>query len=385
MELKHKSFFILLAIVIGILIGIAVWKFIGPTLGRGVFYYRIDEDKANLFLLKNSGSKKLVSLPAREIDPGDFRPPKRSYVSNSRKEIIYFKQIEEVPVEGVGENQEFIVSRIVYKPILVNLKNGKETEINQLIDSAGVVFSPDDTEIAWIKQIDEVTYAQIEQSGKKREIMISDKDGKNSKSLIGFDENLIILKKWAGDYIYFQGLWDIYSQSMGRINIKTKQVEYLIPQGCVKSLENCKNIEFALSGNKFLYEIVSKKDDKDITELYLGDFDKNEFLAILTTDQIGNMVWVDDGEMFFYTEQEVDKFDKVTETIHLVDIKNQTDDSAYSGNYISQLTFDWAGRYLYFIEKQEEGESFNLMMLDLKTKKTEILLTENYNKILLIQ
>jgi len=97
------------------------------------------------------------------------------------------------------------------------------------------------------------------------------------------------------------------------------------------------------------------------------------------------MVWVDDGEMFFYTEQEVDKFDKVTETIHLVDIKNQTDDSAYSGNYISQLTFDWAGRYLYFIEKQEEGESFNLMMLDLKTKKTEILLTENYNKILLIQ
>ncbi|MDP2934567.1 MAG: hypothetical protein Q8N59_02275, partial [bacterium] len=375
MELKHKSFFILLAIVIGILIGIAVWKFIGPTLGRGVFYYRIDGDKANLFLLKNSSSKKLVFLPAREIDPGDFRPPKRSYVSNSRKEMIYFKQIEEVPVEGITENQEFVVNRIVYKPILVNLKNGKETEINQLIDSAGVVFSPNDKEIAWIKQIDEVTYSQIEQSGKKREIWISDGNGESAELLVGFDENLVILKKWVGDYIYFQGLWDIYSQSMGRINIKTKQVEYLIPRGCVKSLENCKNIEFALSGNKFLYEIVSKKDDKDITELYLGDFDKNEFLAILTTDQIGNRVWVDDGEMFFYTEQEVDKFDKVTETIHLVDIKNQTDDSVYSGNYISQLTFDWAGRYLYFIEKQEEGENFNLMILDLKTKKTEILLT----------
>lgn len=385
MELKHKSFFILLAIVIGILIGIAIWKFIGPTLGRGVFYYRIDGDKANLFLLKNSSSKKLVSLPAREIDPGDFRPPKRSYVSNSRKEMIYFKQIEEVPVEGITENQEFVVNRIVYKPILVNLKNGKETEINQLIDSAGVVFSPDDKEIAWIKQIDEVTYSQIEQSGKKREIWISDGNGESAELLAGFDENLIILKKWVGDYIYFQGLFDVYTQSLGRINIKTKQVEYLIPQGCVKSLENCKNIEFALSGNKFLYEIISKKDDKDITELYLGDFDKNEFLAILTTDQIGNRVWVDDGEMFFYTEQEVDKFDKVTETIHLVDIKNQTDDSVYSGNYISQLTFDWAGRYLYFIEKQEEGENFNLMILDLKTKKTEILLTENYNKILLIQ
>lgn len=385
MELKHKSFFILLAIVIGIFIGIGVWKFIGPTLGRGVFYYRVDGDKANLFLLKNSDSKKLVSLPAREIDPGDFRPPKRSYISNSREEMIYFKQIEEVPVEGITENQEFIVSRVVYKPILVNLKNRKEAEINQSIDSAGVVFSPDDKKIAWLRQIDEVTYSQIEESGKKREIWISGKDGGNPEPLIDFEENLIILKKWSGDYIYFQGLWDVYTQSLGRVNIKTKQVEYLIPQGCVKSLENCKNIEFALSGNKFLYEIISKKDDKDITELYLGDFDKNEFLAVLTTDQIGNRVWVDDGEVFLYTEQEIDKFGKVIETIHLVDIKNQTDDSVYSGNYISQLTFDSAGRYLYFIEKQQEGESFNLMTLDLKTKKTKVILTENYNKILLIQ
>jgi len=375
----------LLAVIVGIFIGIAVWKFIGPTLGRGIFYYRVDGDKANLFLLKNSHSKKLIAVPAREIDPGDFRPPKRSYVSNSRKEMIYFKQIEEVPVEGVSENQEFIVSRIIYKPILVNLKNGKETEINQLIDSAGIVFSPNDEKIAWMKQIDEATYAQIEQSGKKREIVISDKDGKNPESLVSFEENLIILKKWAGDYIYFQGLWDIYNQNLGRVNVKTRQVEYLIPQGCVKSLENCKNIEFALSGNKFLYEIISKKDDKDITELYLGDFDKNEFLAVLTTDQIGNRVWVDDGEIFFYTEQEVDKFDKVTETIHLVNIENQTDDSAYSGNYISQLTFDRGGRYLYFIEKQQEGENFNLMRFDLKTKKAEVLLTEDYNKILLIQ
>ena len=375
----------MLAVIVGIFIGIAVWKFIGPTLGRGIFYYRVDGDKANLFLLKNSHSKKLIAVPAREIDPGDFRPPKRSYVSNSRKEMVYFKQIEEVPVEGVSENQEFIVSRIIYKPILVNLKNGKETEINQLIDSAGIVFSPNDEKIAWMKQIDEATYAQIEQSGKKREIVISDKDGKNPESLVSFEENLIILKKWAGDYIYFQGLWDIYNQNLGRVNVKTRQVEYLIPQGCVKSLENCKNIEFALSGNKFLYEIISKKDDKDITELYLGDFDKNEFLAVLTTDQIGNRVWVDDGEIFFYTEQEVDKFDKVTETIHLVNIENQTDDSAYSGNYISQLTFDRGGRYLYFIEKQQEGENFNLMRFDLKTKKAEVLLTEDYNKILLIQ
>jgi hypothetical protein len=385
MELKHKSFFVLLAIIVGIFIGIAVWKFLGPTLGMGIFYYKVEGSEANLFLLKNSHSKKLISLPAREIDPGDFRPPKRSYLSNSRKEMVYFKQVDEVPVEDAAGNQEFIVNKIVYKPILVNLKNGKEIEISQLIDSAGLVFSPNDEKIAWIKQVDEATYTQIEQSGKRREIMISDKDGKNSESLISFEENLIILKKWAGDYIYFQGLWDVYTQSLGRVNIKTKQVEYLIPQGCAKSLENCKNIEFAPSGNKFLYEIISKKDDKDITELYLGDFDKNEFLAVLTTDQIGNRVWVDDGEVFFYTEQEVDKFDKVIETIHLVNIKNQTDDSVYSGNYISQLTFDLGGRYLYFIEKQQEGENFNLMRFDLKIKKAEVLLTENYNKILLIQ
>jgi hypothetical protein len=385
MKPKHKSFFILLAIVIGIFIGIGIWKFIGPTLGRGVFYYQVNGDKANLFLLKNSSSKKLVSLPAREIDPGDFRPPKRSYVSNGRGEMIYFKQVDEVPVQGVTEDPNLVVNRVVYKPILVNLKNDREAEINQSIDSAGVVFSPDDEKIAWIKQIDEVTYSQIEESGKKREIWISEKNGENPEMLAEFEENMVILKKWSGDYIYFQGLWSIYTQSLGRINIKTKQVEYLIPQGCVKSLENCTNIEFALSGNKFLYEIISKKDDKDITELYLGDFDKNEFLAVLTTDQIGNRVWVDDGEIFFYTEQEVDKENNVTETIHLVDIKNQTDDSVYSGNYISQLTFDFAGRYLYFIEKQKEGESFNLMTLDLKTKKTEIILTENYNKILLIQ
>jgi len=89
--LKHKSFFILAAILVGIGIGILVWKFLRPALGGGVFYFQVENDKANLFLLKNANSKSLVSLPAREIDPGDFRPPKRSYVSNSREEMIYFK------------------------------------------------------------------------------------------------------------------------------------------------------------------------------------------------------------------------------------------------------------------------------------------------------
>lgn len=385
MELKHKSFLILLAIVIGVFIGIAAWKLLSPTLGRGVFYYHVEGSEAKLFLLKNSHSKEVVAVSAREVNPGDFRPPRRSYLSNSRNEMIYFEQVDEKPVEGVVDDMSLVVSRAIYKPMLVDLKSGKETEIKQLIDSVGVVFSPDDKKIVWMRQIEEVTYAQIEQSGKKREIWLSEKTGEGAELLISFEENLIILKKWVGDYIYFQGLWDVYNRSMGRINIKTRQVEYLVPRSCVKSLENCENTEFSFSGNKFLYEIVSSKDGKHITELYLGDFDKNEFLAILTTDKIGNRIWVDHGETFFYTEQETDKWGQVTETIHLVNIKNQTDDSIYSGSYISQLTFDQGGRHLYFIEKQREEEKFNLTRLDLKNLETEIILTENYNKILLIQ
>ena len=383
--LKHKSFFILAAVLVGIGIGVLIWKFLSPALGRGVFYFRIENDKANLFLLKNSNSKNLVSLPAREIDPGDFRPPKRSYISNSREEMIYFKQVGEAPVTGIGEGENMEINRIIYKPILVDLEKNKETEINQTMDPVGVIFSPNDSRIAWVKGIDEVTYQQIEESGEKREVWISEKDGQSPALLVGFDENLVILKRWAGNYIYFQGLWDAVNQSMGRINLETKQIEYLTPEGCGEMLENCKNIEFSPSGNKFLYEIASKKDNKDITELYLGDFETKQYLAVLTTDQIGNRLWIDDGQRFFYTEQVADKQGNVIETIHFVDMKNQTDDSIYSGNYISELTFDSAGRYLYFLEKQKEGNDFNLTRLDLKTRENEIILTDNYNKVLLVQ
>jgi len=383
--LKHKSFFVLVAVLVGIGIGVLIWKFLSPALGRGVFYFQVENDKVNLFLLKNSTSKNLVSLSAREIDPGDFRPPKHSYISNSREEMIYFKQVGEVPVTNIGEEQNTEINRIIYKPVLVELKNNKETEINQTMDPVGMIFSPNDSQIAWVKGVDEVTYQQIEANGEKREVWISGKDGQNPTLLVSFDENMIILKRWAGDYIYFQGLWDTVNQSMGRINLATKQIEYLNPDGCGEMLENCKNIEFSPSGNKFLYEITSKKDNKDITELYLGDFETKQYLAVLTTDQIGNRLWVDDGQRFFYTEQVADKQGNVVETIHFVDMKTQTDDSIYSGNYISELTFDSAGRYLYFLEKQKESNNFNLTRLDLKTRENTIILTDNYNKVLLVQ
>jgi len=385
MELKQKSFFILIAIIIGIGLGFLIWQYLSPVLGRGVFYYQVEGDKVNLFLLKNSHSEKILSIPAREIDPGDFRPPRRSYLSNNGKIMIYFKQVGEAPVEDLDLGEGMIAMRVVYNPTLVNLRNDEEKEINQQIDSASLVFSPNDSEIAWVKQVDESTYQKIEESGRKRELWISKPDGEEARFLADFDENVVLLQRWSGDYIYFQGLWDVNNRSMGRINPKTKQVDYLVPRDCENFLENCNNVEYSRSGTKFLYEIINDTGDKKITILYLGDFEKREFLEVLTTDEISDRLWIDDGEKFFYTEQEEDKGGAVTETIHLVDIKNQTDDSIYNGSYVSQLTFDKGGRYLYFLEKEKEGENFKLNRLDLKTKDIKTILTDNYNKILLVQ
>jgi len=390
MELRQKSFLVLIAIIIGIGIGIFIWNLLGSVLTKGIFYYKVDGDKADLFSAKDSNTKKILSVSAREIDPGDFRPPKRTYVSHDRKNMVYFKQVDEKPLEN-QENPELIAYRVIYEPMLVNLKNKKETKINQSMDSASLVFSSDDNQIAWIKQIDEATYQEIETSGKKRELWISKINGDDAKLLTSFDENLILLEVWSRDYIYFQGLWDVNNRSMGRINIKTKEIENMVPGQCEEFLGNCQDIEFSPTGNRFLYEIYTKKDDKDITALYLGDFDKKEFLEVLTTDQISDRLWLDDGERFFYTEQSLVKRGDGTaemdtrETIHLVDIKNQIDDKIYSGSYISQLTLDLVKRYLYFLEKEKNGENFNLNRLDLKTKEVKTILTDNYNKILLIQ
>jgi len=384
---KQKTFLILGAILVGIGIGILLWNFLGPVLAKGVFYYQVDGNKANLFLLKNSKSEQIFSLPAREANLGDYRPPRYSYVSHDRKKLIYFNKTGEVPLGNLSKDLQIV--RIVFEPILVNLKEGQEKKINQPIDSASLVFSPDDNQIAWIKQIEEATFQQIEASGKKRELWVSKTDGSEAKLLFSFDEHVVLLATWSGDYIYFQGFRDVNSRSMGRINVKTQKVEYLIPRNCDETLASCENIQFSLSGRKFLYEIYNKKDGRDVTELYLGDFEKKEFLEILTTDQISDRLWLEDGEKFFYTEQETVRKEgggsEVKETVHLVDIKNQTDDKLYSGSYISQLTFD-GGRYLYFLEKgSEEGNIFDLIRLDIRNKNSKTILTGNYNKILLLQ
>lgn len=377
---KRISFFVLIAILIGIVIGILLWDVFTPKLERGVFYYQVYGNKVKLFLI-NGESKEIASLPAREVDLGKYKPPRHSYFSNDGRQMIYFKKVGEEPLESSDEN--IVIVRVITEPTLVNLKTGKERKIDQPIDSSGVVFSPNDEKIAWMKEVSESTYGEIETSGKKRELWISRADGDNSKLLGEFDENVVLLRRWYSDYIYFQGLWDANIRSLGRISVKTGKIEYLVPRYCEKYLENCKEILFSLTGRKMIYEIYSKTDDKEITELYLGDFDKKEFLEVLTTDRISDRVWLNNEKEFLYTEQEMIKKQGMKESIHLVDVKNKTDDIIYAGSYISQLVIGPSDRYLYFLEKEKDGENFNLMRLNIKTRKSEVILTEDYNHILL--
>ena len=389
MTKKQKTFFIIIAILIGIGAGVLFWLMFTPSLGKGVFYYLIEDDKADLFLITNKDNgKKINSISAREIDLGNYKPPRHSYFSHNGQQMIYFKEIGEMPLENVDEN--IVISRVISESILVNLKTGKERKIEQPIDSSALVFSPDDTQIAWIKEVSEATYQSIEESNKKRELWISRADGENAQLLYSFDENVVLLKRWYGDYVYFYGIWDVFIRSMGRINVKTRKIEYLIPRYCEKFLENCQNIEFSNSGARFLYEIYNKTEDKEITELYLGDFEKN-FQEVLTTDRISEKIWLNNEKQFVYTEQElVRKEDgggekEMREKIHLVDIKNQTDDIIYEGSYISQLAINPDDKYLYFLEKDKSEENnFNLIKLNIKTKEANIVLTKNYNHILLI-
>jgi len=385
---KQKSIIIAIAILVGIGLGVLAWIIFGPVLGKGIFYYRIDGTNADLFSLKNTGtSKKIISVSAEEADVGKYKPPRRSFFSNAKDQMIYLKKTGEIPLENMG-NGEFTPVRIVFDLILVNLKNNKETKIEQKIDSSSLLFSPNDNQIAWTKGLDESTYQDIEDSGKKRELWLSKPDGQKAELLASFEENLILLKRWVGDYIYFQGLWDATNRSLGRINVKTKKVDYVTPEGCGEMLVNCQNIEFSPSGKYFLYEIYKNEGDKEITELHWGDFEKNKFKPILTTDRISDKVWLDNENQFLYTDQAMIKKGSekvIEERLHLVDIEKEAEAILYNGSYLSEFVFANGGRYLYFLEKQSEGEDFNLIRFDIKKKEAKTIFSDNYNHILLIQ
>ncbi|MFH1551307.1 MAG: hypothetical protein ABIC36_00315 [bacterium] len=386
MERKRLTFFILIAVLIGIILGILLWKILSPKLGEGVFYYRLDGNKANLFLLDNKGEgEKIITVAAQEVDLGKYKPPRHSFISPDRRQLVYFKKSKEEQIGDLGDGM--IASRIYYDPILVNLKTGTEKKIEQPIDSTSLVFSPDSNSIAWIKEIKDSTYEEIEKNDTKRELWISIADGESPQLLAKFEENVLLLKRWNEDYVYFQGIFDANIKSLGRINIKTKRVEYIIPKSCNTNLTNCQNIEFSPSGKMFLYEIYSKKNDKEITELYLGDFEKRDYKPVLTTDRISDKIWLDTEKGFFYTEQKSGKNNEIIETIHLVDLYKETDNEIYSGSYISQLAFDGSSNSLYFLERSEGEElnMFNIMRLNVKIKEAEKMLTENYNNILIVQ
>ena len=386
MERKRTTFFILIAVLVGIIIGILLWKVLTPKLGEGVFYYKIDGNKANLFLLSGSGEgEKIVTVAAQEVDLGKYKPPQHSSISPDGRQLVYFKKTREEVIASSSDG--LIASRIFYDPMLVNLKTGTEKKINQSIDSSSLIFSPDSNNIAWIKEVSESTYSEIEASNKKRELWISRADGENAQLLASFDENVLLLRRWNGDYIYFQGVFDASVKSLGRINVNTKKVDYITPQGCNANLTNCQNIEFSPSGQMFLYEIYTQKNNKEITELYLGNFETKEYKPILTTDRISDRTWLDNEKGFFYTEQETTKEQGLKETIHLVDLYKETDTVLYSGSYISQMTFNGSSNYLYFLESVEGGavNTFKIVRLDVKSKKTETVLTDNYNNILIIQ
>lgn len=386
MERKRTTFFILIAVLIGIIIGILIWRILTPKLGVGVFYYRINKDKADLFLLNGQGEgEKVISVNGEEVDVGKYRPPRSSFVSADNRQLVYFKKTKEEVIQNFSN--DMVASRIFYDPILVNLKTGTEKKISQAIDPASLLFSPDSNSIAWIKEVKESTYQEIEKNGEKRELWISRADGENAQLVASFDENVVLLKRWNDKYIYFQGIFDANNKDLGRINIETKQIDYITPDGCDKNLTNCQNIEFSFTGNLFLYEIYSNKNNKEAITLHLGSFDTKEYKLIPTINRISDKIWSDSEKEFFYTEQEVINNQNVKETIHLVDLYKETDTKLYSGSYISQLNYEDSSNYLYFLEKAESDviNTFKIVRLNVKNQKAETVLTDNYNNILIIQ
>ena len=388
MEKKRLSFFILVAVLVGIIIGILIWRILTPKLGEGVFYYKLDNNKANMFLLNGTGEgEKVITVDAQEVDLGKYKPPKYTFISSDNLQMIYFKKTKEEPI-NTGD-PTLIATRIFFDPILVNLKTGTEKKINQSLDASTLVFSPDSNNIAWIKEVPESTFEEIQKDQIKREIWTSRADGENAQLLIALDDNVVLLKCWSGNYVYFQGVSGVNIKSMGRIDVLNKKVDYLVPQGCDQQLTNCQNIEFSPSGNLFLYEIYSQNNGKDVTKLYLGNLETKESKLIVTTDKISDKAWLGGEKEIVYTNQEAVQGQgiQIKETIHLVDLYKESKTDLYSGNYLSELAFDDSNDYLYFLEKADTSEvnTFNLMRLDVRNKKADKVLTDNYNNILIIQ
>lgn len=377
------SLVVLALIIIGlILLAVRVAK---PTLGKAVFYYKGEGKDSKLFYMK-SGAKPqyLITLPSEESELSKYKVPRHSYVSNHGNILVYFEKTGQIPVETLSDNKDFTAFRIIYKPKYIDLKNSSINDIDQDLDAGSLVFSPDDKKIAWVLSAKESTIQELESAGRKREVWLSSPDGDNARRLATLDDKVVLLQKWHGDYIYFWAVKGVGYYGLGKINVKTGQVKYTQPKYCSENLSNCRNFSLSSSGEIFIYEAGSIRDGKEVTELFVGDFSGKKSWQILVKNYISDRLWMPDGENLIYTEQqtiqEPGPVFVLREKLHKVNLKSGLDKEIYTGSYLSQLTFDGSGKYLYFIEK-ETDEKFNLVRLNLDDKKTEILDFGQYNQL----
>ena len=383
--IKQTEKRVLIGLFIAVLVVIGLMLFVGkiatkPSLEGAVFYYRVDGKDSKLFYLNSGNSPQyLVSIPSEEGEPDKYKVPAHSYISHSGKVLVYLEKTGEVPVGMPAKEADFSVFRITYKPKYIDLKSHSVNDINQDIDASGLVFSPDDKNIAWVLSVAESTIQELESAGRKREVWVSNVDGSNAKRLATLDDKVVLLQRWFGSYIYFRGLKGVGYYSLGRINVKTGQVEYIRPKYCSEDLSNCQNFNFSPSGNLFIYEAGLSQDNKESIELFVGDFSGKKSWQILAKNYISDRLWMPDEKSIIYTEQEAIKGGGIREKIHLVNLETNRDQEIYSGNYVSQLVPDSSGNYLYFLEK-ETDEKFNLVELNIKTKKSEILESGPYNQ-----
>ena len=350
------------------------------TTSGAIFYFKSEGKDASLFYVNNGNNpKKLITILAEGGDPGEYKAPKHIYVSHNGNSLIYFEKTGLVPIQAIPGKEDFTMYRIIYKPKFVDLGKNSIKDINQDIDTSNLLFSPDDKKIAWVLSAKESTLDELEKAGRKREVFISDVDGTNAKSLTVLDDNVVLLERWQGDYIYFRGIKGVGYYSLGRTDIKTGKTEYIKPKYCSDNLANCQNFNFSSSGEFFIYEASSTRDNKNIIELFAEDFNNKRSWQILCKNYISDRLWMPDEKNIIYTEQENVKEVGIREKIHLVDLKTNKDQELYTGSYVSQIFPGRSGDYLYFLEKETDTK-FNLVRLNIKTKKSEILDFGDYSQ-----
>lgn len=382
--IKQTKMKILVIVAIAIVVIVAAILLLGKaaikySLSEAVFYYKGETKDTKLFyIMPGKHAEYLLTIPSEESADGKYKVPQNDYFSHDGKSLIYFKKIGEVPVSSIETQEGYTAYRKIYKPQLVDLKKHSVKEINQEIDSGGVVFSPDDTKIAWVMAVKESTFDELEQSKRKREAWTSNPDGTNAKLLAILDDKVVLPKEWNGDYVYFVGSRGIGYYSLGEINIRTGRVKYFQPKYCLEDLTNCKDFKFYSSGELFIYQANIKDGKSEKIALFVESPDKEKSWQILVKNYISDKLFSSDGKSVIYTEQINANSSSFREKIHLVNLETNQDQEIYSGSYISQIIPDKYDDYLYFIEKETDTK-FNLVRLNIQNKKAEIIDSGRYD------